>query len=120
MNIWEKAELNPKKFSGKWYRETGSGMGTTLNLASGMKAYTLSDRASWINFNNKNDLDIITEKDKTLFNQYGITMVNPSRCPNVKFKNAEKFINWLLSKKGKKAIQNFKLKEQHLFFPNAD
>ena len=120
MNIWEKAELNPKKFSGKWYRETGSGMGTTLNLASGMRAYTLSDRASWINFNNKNDLHIITEKDETLFNQYGITMVNPSRCPNVKLKNADKFISWLLSKKGQSIIENFKINDQQLFFPNAD
>ena len=95
-------------------------MGTTLNLASGMGAYTISDRASWINFNNKTDLNIKVEKHKTLFNQYGVTMVNPSRCPNIKFKNAEKFINWLLSKTGQKAIQSFKLKNQQLFFPNAD
>ena len=95
-------------------------MGTTLNLASGMGAYTLSDRASWIKFNNKNDLVIITEKNKTLLNQYGITMVNPSRCPNVKFKNADKFISWLLSKRGQKVIKNFKLKGKQLFFPNAN
>ena len=120
MSIWKKAHLNPIKFSGNWYRETGSGMGATLNLASGMGAYTLSDRASWINFNNKNDLYITAEKHESLFNQYGVTIVNPSRCPNVKFKNAEKFINWLLSKRGQKAIQNFKLKDQQLFFPNAD
>ena len=120
ISIWETAKLNPIKFSGKWYRETGSGMGTTLNLASGMGAYTLSDRASWINFNNKNDLVIITEKNKTLLNQYGITMVNPSRCPNVKFKNADKFISWLLSKRGQKVIKNFKLEGKQLFFPNAN
>ena len=120
MNIWRKAKLNPLKFSGNWYRETGSGMGATLNLASGMGAYTLSDRASWINFNNKGDLYITSEKHTALFNQYGVTLVNPSRCPNVKFKNAEKFINWLISKTGQKAIQNFKLKNQQLFFPNAD
>jgi tungstate transport system substrate-binding protein len=120
MNIWDKANLNPVKFSGDWYRETGSGMGTTLNLASGMGAYTLSDRASWINFNNKKDLHIMSEKSDILFNQYGITMVNPDRCPNIKFKNANKFISWLLSKKGQKAIQNFKLKDQQLFFPNAN
>ena len=95
-------------------------MGATLNLASGMGAYTLSDRASWINFNNKGDLYITSEKHTALFNQYGVTLVNPSRCPNVKFKNAEKFINWLISKTGQKSIQNFKLKNQQLFFPNAD
>jgi tungstate transport system substrate-binding protein len=120
MNIWKQANLNPIKFSGDWYRETGSGMGTTLNLASGMGGYTLSDRASWINFNNKNDLRIIAEKNEVLFNQYGIIMVNPSKCPNVKFKNAKKFVNWLLSYKGQKAIKNFKLKDQQLFFPNAN
>ena len=120
ISIWETAKLNPIKFSGKWYRETGSGMGTTLNLASGMGAYTLSDRASWINFNNKNELGIIAEKNKMLFNQYGITMVNPSRCPNVKFKNADKFISWLLSKRGQKVIEKFELKGKQLFFPNAN
>ena len=120
MNIWEKAKLNPIKFSGDWYMETGSGMGTTLNLTKGMRAYTLSDRASWINFKNKDNLYIAAEKNKILFNQYGITMVNPLKCPNIKFRNAKIFINWLLSKKGQNSISNFKIKNQQLFFPNAN
>jgi tungstate transport system substrate-binding protein len=120
MSIWRKANLDPTQFSGGWYRETGSGMGTTLNLASGMEAYTLTDRASWIKFNNKKNLDVIAEKDKLLFNQYGITMVNPLKCPNVRLKNTKIFINWLLSEKGQKAIKNFKIKGQQLFFPNAN
>ena len=120
MNIWKKSKLNPLKFSGNWYRETGSGMGTTLNLANGMEAYTLSDRASWINFKNKKNLNIVAEKNEILFNQYGITMVNPLKCPNVKFRNATIFINWLLSKRGQDYIGNFKIKNQQLFFPNRN
>ena len=120
MSIWRKANLDPTQFSGGWYRETGSGMGTTLNLANGMEAYTLTDRASWIKFNNKKNLDVIAEKNKLLFNQYGVTMVNPLKCPNVRLKNTKIFINWLLSEKGQKAIKNFKIKGQQLFFPNAN
>ena len=120
MSIWRKANLDPTQFSGGWYRETGSGMGTTLNLANGMEAYTLTDRASWIKFNNKKNLDVIADKNKLLFNQYGITMVNPLKCPNVRLKNTKIFINWLLSEKGQKAIKNFKIKGQQLFFPNAN
>ena len=120
MDIWERANLNPIKFSGDWYRETGSGMGTTLNLANGMEAYTLTDRASWIKNKNKKNLSIAAEKHKLLFNQYGITMVNPLKCPNVKIKNTKIFINWLLSERGQNAIKNFKIKGQQLFFPNAN
>lgn len=120
MSIWSKAEINPTQFSGTWYREVGSGMGATLNVASGMGAYTISDRASWVNFNNKRDLKIIAEKDKLMFNQYGITMVNPLKCPNTKSHNAKKFINWLISPKGQNLIKNFRVNGQQLFFPNAN
>ena len=118
--IWKMSKLDPTKFSGDWYRETGSGMGTTLNLANGMEAYTLTDRASWINFKNKNNLKIVAEKNQMLFNQYGITMVNPLKCPNVKVKNAKIFMSWLLSETGKSSISNFKIKNQQLFFPNRN
>lgn len=120
MSIWKKAELNPLEFSGRWYREAGSGMGATLNLANGMGAYTITDRASWINFNNKNELKIFTEKSKILFNQYGITLVNPARCPNVKSDIAKKFIKWLTSFEGQNKIKAFKVKGKQMFFPNAD
>ena len=119
-SLWETANLDPTKFSGEWYRQTGSGMGATLNLAAGMGAYTLTDRATWINFQNKTDLYITIEENKRLFNQYGITMVNPLKCSNVKVKNAKIFINWLLSKKGQDAIRQFKIGNQYLFFPNAN
>jgi tungstate transport system substrate-binding protein len=120
MSIWEKAKLKPRQFSGSWYREVGSGMGATLNLASGMGGYTITDRASWVNFNNKNDLKIVAEKNKLLFNQYGIIMVNPLKCPNTNTNDAKKFINWLISSNGQEQIKNFKVKNQQLFFPNAN
>ena len=95
-------------------------MGATLNLANGMGAYTITDRASWINFNNKDELKMFTEKSEILFNQYGITLVNPGRCPNVKSKIAKKFINWLISYEGQSKIKAFKVKGEQLFFPNAN
>ena len=95
-------------------------MGATLNLASGMGGYTITDRASWVNFNNKNDLKIVAEKNKLLFNQYGIIMVNPLKCPNTNTNDSKKFINWLISSYGQEQIKNFKVKNQQLFFPNAN
>ena len=118
--LWKISKLNPLKFSGKWYRETGSGMGATLNAASGMGGYTLTDRATWINFQNKLNMTIVTEKNDLLLNQYGIILVNPQKCPNVKVKNATKFINWILSEKGQSFIKNFKIKNQNLFYPSKD
>ena len=120
MSIWRKTKLNPLKFSGHWYREVGSGMGVTLNLANAMGAYTITDRASWINFNNKNELKMFTEKSSILFNQYGITLVNPARCPNVRSGIAKKFIQWLTSFEGQNKIRAFKVKGKQMFFPNAD
>lgn len=119
-HLWEISKLNPLKFSGKWYRQTGSGMGATLNTAVGMGAYTLTDRATWINFQNKSNLSIITERSKLLSNQYGIILVNPKKCPNVKVKNATTFINWILSAEGQNTIKNFKIKNQNLFYPNIN
>ena len=120
MSIWRKTKLDPLKFSGHWYREVGSGMGVTLNLANAMGAYTITDRASWINFNNKNELKMFTEKSSILFNQYGITLVNPARCPNVRSGIAKKFIQWLTSFEGQNKIRAFKVKGKQMFFPNAD
>ena len=120
MSIWKKSKLSPSKYSGTWYREVGSGMGATLNLANGMGAYTITDRASWINFNNKGELKMFTEKSDILFNQYGIILVNPARCPNVKSNIANKFIKWLTSPEGQIKIKAFKVKGEQLFFPNAN
>jgi len=119
MSLWKETGVDPQKASGTWYRETGSGMGATLNAAAGMNAYTMSDRATWIAFNNKGDLKIQVEGDKQLFNQYGVILVNPEKHPNVKAKLGQSFIDWLLSPEGQKAIASYKVDGQQLFFPNA-
>jgi tungstate transport system substrate-binding protein len=118
-SLWKAAGISPEKASGDWYRETGSGMGATLNTAAGMGAYTMSDRATWIAFKNKGDLEILVEGDKRLFNQYGVILVNPKKYPHVNVKAGQAFIDWLLSKEGQAVIASYKLNGQQLFFPNA-
>jgi len=118
-SLWKMADIDPTDASGIWYRETGNGMGATLNITVGMNAYTLTDRATWLTFNNRNNHKILFEGDENLFNQYGITLVNSDRCPHSKSTEGTKFIDWLLSKKGQQLIGKFKVGEQQLFFPNA-
>jgi len=119
MRLWKAAGIDPMQASGAWYRETGSGMGATLNTAAGMNAYTLTDRATWISFNNKGNLKIQVEGDDQLFNQYGVILVNPKKHPNVKAKLGQAFIDWLLSPEGQTVIASYKMDGQQLFFPNA-
>ncbi len=119
MSLWAAAGLNPVDASGTWYRETGSGMGATLNTGIGMGAYVLVDRATWISFGNKLDYRIMVEGDPDLFNQYGVILVNPAVCPNVKADAAQAFINWLLSEAGQSRIASFTVSGQQLFTPNA-
>lgn len=118
--LWQQTGVDPAGGSGRWYLETGSGMGATLNAAVGSGAYTMTDRATWISFKNKADYSILVEGDKLLFNQYGIIMVNPARCSSVKTGPAQKFIDWILSKQGQEIIASYQLNGQQLFFPNAD
>jgi tungstate transport system substrate-binding protein len=118
LRLWKAAEIDPKKDSGTWYRETGSGMGPTLNTAAGMGAYTLTDRGTWLNFKNRGDLEILVEGDKRLFNQYGVTLVNPEKFPHVKKADAQTFIDWVLSPQGQEAIGNYKIGGQQVFYPN--
>ena len=118
IKIWNEINLETNKFNGNWYRELGLGMGATLNVAVQMDAYALSDRATWLAFNNKRDHKVLFEGDKSLFNQYGIIPVNPKKCPTVKFNLSEKFIYWMLSKEGQNKIASFKVNGHQLFFPN--
>ena len=120
MALWRQTSMSPVKQSGRWYLETGSGMGATLNTAVGIGAYTMTDRATWISFNNKQDYQIQVEGDDKLFNQYGIILVNPARCSQVRREAAQKFVDWMLSEKGQSAIAAFQLDGQQLFFPNAN
>ncbi|WP_420347797.1 substrate-binding domain-containing protein [Pelagibius sp.] len=117
--LWKAAGVDPGAASGTWYRETGSGMGATLNIAVGMGAYTMTDRATWIAFGNKQDHRIVVEGDTRLFNQYGVILVNPERCDNVKSGMGQTFIDWILSDEGQSAIADYTRDGQQLFFPNA-
>jgi tungstate transport system substrate-binding protein len=95
-------------------------MDPTLNTAVGMGAYTLTDRATWLAFQNKGDLVAVVEGDKRLFNQYGVTLVNPAKFPHIKAADGQTFIDWLVSPEGQKAIADFKVEGQSVFFPNAE
>lgn len=117
--LWEDAMVDAAAHSGTWYRESGSGMGATLNVATGMDAYVLADRATWIAFGNKGNYQIAVENDSRLFNQYGVMLVNPAKHPRVKAVAGQQFIDWLLGEQGQKAIADFMIDGQQLFFPNA-
>ncbi|WP_118135784.1 substrate-binding domain-containing protein [Oceanicella sp. SM1341] len=117
--LWQDAGIDPAAASGSWYRETGSGMGATLNTAVGMNAYSLTDRATWISFENKGDFEVLVEGDEKLFNQYGIMAVSQDKCPGVKAEAAQQFVDWVLSPEGQETIAGYKVNGQELFFPNA-
>ena len=114
--FWKMADIVPR---GAWYRETGSGMGPTLNTASGMDAYALTDRGTWLSFRNRGDLVILVEGDRRLFNQYGVMLVNPAKCPSVKKEMGQKFVDWVISPQGQKTIASYRVGGQQLFFPDA-
>jgi tungstate transport system substrate-binding protein len=119
LSLWQAAGIDVKQASGSWYREAGSGMGATLNMASGLDGYTISDRGTWIGFKNKGRLAILVEGDPRLFNQYGVILVNPAKHAHVKAKDGQAFIDWLVSDHGQQAIADFRVEGQQLFFPNA-
>jgi tungstate transport system substrate-binding protein len=119
LRLWEEAGIDPTAASGGWYREAGAGMGATLNLATEMRGYALTDRGTWISFGNKGDQQVVVEGDPRLFNQYGVILVNPEVHPHVKAELGQRFIDWLLSPAGQQAIADFRIDGQQLFFPNA-
>ena len=115
LRYWKSAGIEPK---GVWYRETGSGMGPTLNTAAGMNAYALTDRGTWLSFKNRGDLAILVEGDVKLFNQYGVMLVNPSKHSHVKKGAAQKVLDYLISPAGQAAIAGYRVEGEQLFFPN--
>ena len=119
LRLWKDAGIDIAMAKGRWYRETGSGMGPALNTAAGLDAYILSDRGTWLNFHNRGDLTIVVEGDKRLFNQYGVMLVNPAKHPSVKTDLGQKFIDWLVSERGQDVIASYKINGEQLFFPNA-
>ena len=119
-SLWQAAGVDVTAQSGTWYRETGSGMGATLNTAAAMGGYALSDRATWTAFRNKGSLEILAEGDARLFNPYGVILVNPERHTHVKAAEGRAFIDWLVSPEGQARIADFRIDGKQLFFPSAD
>ena len=120
LELWSSSDFDPGPASGSWYRESGSGMGATLNTAGAMDGYTLSDRASWVSFGNKGDHVILLEGDPQLHNPYAAIVVNPERHPHVRAEAAQAFVDWLTSTRGQAAIAAFRVQDQQLFFPGAE
>ena len=119
--LWNKnAGIDIEKEKGPWYKSIGQGMGAALNTASASNAYVLADRGTWISFKNRGDLVVAVEGDKRLFNQYGVILVNPEKHPNVKKDLGQQFIDWLVSPEGQKAIADYKINGEQLFYPNAN
>ncbi|MCP5041340.1 MAG: solute-binding protein [bacterium] len=119
LRLWKAAGLDPTVFSGQWYRETGSGMGATLNTAAGMGAYVFVDRGTWLAFKNRLDLEILVVGDPRLMNPYGVILVNRERHSHVKAEAGQRFIDWLVSPQGQEAIGDFRLNGEILFVPDA-
>jgi tungstate transport system substrate-binding protein len=116
LRLWKSAGIQTDPRSG-WYRDLGQGMGATLNIAAAMNAYTLTDRATWANFKNRQALTILTEGDPALFNPYGSILVNPAKWPHVKSADARIWHEWLTTKPGADAIASYRIAGEQLFFP---
>ena len=119
LELWKAAGIDIGKDKGPWYKEIGQGMGAALNTASASNAYVLADRGTWLSFKNRGDLDILVAGDKRLFNQYGVMLVSPDKHPHVKKELGQAFIDWLVSPEGQKAIADYKVNGEQLFFSNA-
>lgn len=119
LSLWQAIGLDPDNFKTTWYRSAGAGMGASLNTASAMNAYIMSDRASWLKFGNKAELKLLFAGDPVLFNQYAYLPVNPAKHPHVRAKNAKLLETWLVSNKAQKLIGAYKINNETLFTPNA-
>jgi tungstate transport system substrate-binding protein len=117
LRYWKEAGAGDN--TGTGYKACGCGMGPALNIAASTGAYVLADRGTWLSFKNRNDLVILVEGDKKMFNQYGTMVVNPARFPHVKAADAQKFVDWVTSKAGQDTIASYKIGGEQLFFPNA-
>ena len=119
LRLWKVAGVDLAAVKGDWYREIGQGMGAALNMASSANAYLISDRGTWLAFKNRGELAILTEGDRRLFNQYGVMLVNPAKHPDVKARDGQAFVDWLISSAGQKSISDYKVGGEQLFFVNA-
>jgi tungstate transport system substrate-binding protein len=120
LDLWKQAGIDIEKDRGRWYKSIGQGMGAALNIAGASNSYVLADRATWIHFGNKQDLQIMVQGDRRLFNQYGVMLVNPAKHPNVRKDSGQRFIDYLVSPEGQKDIANYRIDGKQLFYPNAN
>lgn len=118
LKLWNELEIEP---TGDWYIEAGQGMGAVIQMAEEMEAYTLTDRATYLSMKNDLELDIVTEGDTKLFNQYGVIAVNPDKNDQINAEGAETFVKWILSEKAQNLIAEFgkDIYGEALFIPNA-
>jgi tungstate transport system substrate-binding protein len=120
LRLWNKdAGIDIEREKGPWYKSIRQGMGAALNMASATGSYILSDRGTWLFFKNKGDMQILVEGDRRLFYQYGVMLVNPDKHPNVKREFGQAFIDWLVSPEAQRAIADYKINGEQLFYPNA-
>ena len=117
--LWRAADLDITK-AGAWYKDIGGGMGAALNAAAGMDAYALSDRGTWLSFNNRRDLAILLEGDARLINRYDVIELSPKLHGQAKLALAKQFADWLASPAGQQAIGGYEMAGQKLFHPEAD
>jgi tungstate transport system substrate-binding protein len=120
ITLWKSAGIDIDQAKGPWYQSIGQGMGAALNTASASNAYVLSDRATWIHFKNKGELQVLVEGDARLFNQYGVMLVNPEKHLNVKKVLGQAFIDYLISSAGQADISRYRIEDQQLFYPDAN
>jgi tungstate transport system substrate-binding protein len=116
LRLWKSSGFEPEHRAG-WYHPVGQGMGVTLNICGALNAYTLTDRATWANFQNRRALVILSEGDPALLNTYSSILVNPAKWPIVKYSDARIWHEWLTSKAGLDAITSYKINGEQLFFP---
>jgi tungstate transport system substrate-binding protein len=119
LRYWRAAGIDAPAGNVAGYKECGCGMGPALNIASQADAYVLTDRGTWLNFKNRGNLAVLVEGDRSLFNQYGVIVVNPARHPHVKVQLAQAFADWVLSPAGQSTIASYRIGGEQLFFPNA-
>ncbi|MDQ7745584.1 extracellular solute-binding protein [Hydrogenophaga pseudoflava] len=117
LRFWKMTDTDANKGSG--YKECGCGMGPALNIGASSGAYVLADRGTWLNFKNRADLAVLVEGDRRLFNQYGVMLVSAAKHPQVKTAEGQKFVDWVTGAAGQKAIADYKIGGEQLFFPNA-
>ena len=117
-SIWKKSKINPVPSSGKWYFESGQGMGPSLNIAVAKNAYIFTDRSSWLKFKNKRNHIVLYEDKDKLKNEYGIILINYNRCNNMNYKHASLLYDWLTSDNAKIHINNYMLEGVQVFYTN--